>query len=125
MSVERFCGYFLCVIRFVQFRRRERILRMLFVVVSYLLELCRIRRKDVRLCLAEMLEMIVRRFLVIGISSNRILHDVEISSFFGRVQGDSKGEAYTTICLRASRGLRMNLRVRRVTGVSAILVVSW
>ena len=30
-------------------------------------------------------------------------------------------KTYTTICLRASRGLRMNLRVRRVTGVSAIL----
>lgn len=34
------------------------------------------------------------------------------------------GNSYTTICLRASRGLRMNLRVRRVTGVSAMLVVS-
>lgn len=39
-------------------------------------------------------------------------------------RGKGKGGAYTTICLRASRGLRMNLRVRRVTGVSAILVVS-
>lgn len=29
--------------------------------------------------------------------------------------------AYTTICLRASRGLRMNLRVRRVTGASAMV----
>ena len=39
-------------------------------------------------------------------------------------KGWEKGGSYTTICLRASRGLRMNLRVRRVTGVSAILVVS-
>ena len=30
------------------------------------------------------------------------------------------GSTYTTICLRASRGLRMNLRVRRVTGASAM-----
>lgn len=29
-----------------------------------------------------------------------------------------KGYTYTTICLRPRRGLRMNLRVRKVTGVS-------
>jgi hypothetical protein len=28
------------------------------------------------------------------------------------------GSTYTTICLRPRRGLRMNLRVRRVTGCS-------
>ncbi len=35
------------------------------------------------------------------------------------------GETHTTICLRPSRGLRMNLRVRSVTGESesAILAV--
>lgn len=37
-------------------------------------------------------------------------------------EGENQGGSYTTICLRASRGLRMNLRVRRVTGESAILV---
>lgn len=37
-------------------------------------------------------------------------------------EGGNQGGSYTTICLRASRGLRMNLRVRRVTGESAILV---
>lgn len=30
----------------------------------------------------------------------------------------SEGITHTTICLRPSRGLRMNLRVRRVTGES-------
>jgi len=37
------------------------------------------------------------------------------------------GETHTTICLRPSRGLRMNLRVRSVTGESesAILAVGW
>lgn len=36
-------------------------------------------------------------------------------------------ETHTTICLRPSRGLRMNLRVRSVTGESesAILAVGW
>lgn len=35
------------------------------------------------------------------------------------------GNTYTTICLRPRRGLRMNLRVRRVTGesLSAIFAV--
>jgi hypothetical protein len=40
----------------------------------------------------------------------------------GRSAGKKK-EPYTTICLRARRGLRMNLRVRRVTGASAMIVV--
>lgn len=34
-----------------------------------------------------------------------------------RVRG-KKVVTHTTICLRPSRGLRMNLRVRRVTGAS-------
>ncbi len=33
------------------------------------------------------------------------------------------GKTHTTICLRPSRGLRMNLRVRRVTWASAMVVV--
>ena len=48
-----------------------------------------------------------------------------LSKYFHHTQiqrGEKSGGSYTTICLRASRGLRMNLRVRRVTGVSAILV---
>jgi hypothetical protein len=32
-------------------------------------------------------------------------------------------QTYTTICLRARRGFRMNLRVRRVTGASDMIVV--
>ena len=32
-------------------------------------------------------------------------------------------KTYTTICLRPSRGLRMNLRVRRVTGVSTSAIL--
>ena len=34
-----------------------------------------------------------------------------------------QGKAYTTICLRAKRGLRMNLRVRKVIGPSAMMKV--
>lgn len=42
-------------------------------------------------------------------------------------RGRAEGETHTTICLRPSRGLRMNLRVRSVTGESesAILAVGW
>lgn len=41
--------------------------------------------------------------------------------------GRRGGGTHTTICLRPSRGLRMNLRVRSVTGESesAILAVGW
>lgn len=36
------------------------------------------------------------------------------------------GSAYTTICLRPRRGLRMNLRVRSVTGCSrSAIVMVW
>jgi hypothetical protein len=35
----------------------------------------------------------------------------------------NKGKAYTTICLRPKRGLRMNLRVRKVIGASAMMKV--
>jgi hypothetical protein len=38
----------------------------------------------------------------------------------GRSEG---GQAYTTICLRMSSGLRMNFRVRRVTWPSDMLAV--
>jgi hypothetical protein len=37
------------------------------------------------------------------------------------IAGDTR--TYTTICLRARRGLRINLRVRRVTGASDMIVV--
>jgi hypothetical protein len=49
---------------------------------------------------------------------SRIVH---VSSHHRR--RGKEGNSYTTICLRASRGLRMNLRVRSVTGESAILSV--
>jgi hypothetical protein len=44
----------------------------------------------------------------------------------GRAERET-GATHTTICLRPSRGLRMNLRVRSVTGESesAILAVGW
>lgn len=37
---------------------------------------------------------------------------------------NSRASTHTTICLRPSRGLRMNLRVRRVTGESLSAMVS-
>lgn len=44
----------------------------------------------------------------------------------GHGAGDVEGRAvtHTTICLRPSRGLRMNLRVRRVTGLSLSAMVA-
>ena len=46
---------------------------------------------------------------------------------WGTCGGSRDRSTHTTICLRPSRGLRMNLRVRRVTGASesAILAVGW
>lgn len=41
-----------------------------------------------------------------------------IFSFPHSIQPRESGKTHTTICLRPSRGLRMNLRVRRVTGAS-------
>jgi hypothetical protein len=65
----------------------------------------------------------------ISFVQSRIFESRIESSIFpptiAETKGEKEGNSYTTICLRASRGLRMNLRVRRVTGVSAILVVSW
>lgn len=37
---------------------------------------------------------------------------------------DGRDKTHTTICLRPSRGLRMNLRVRRVTGASESAMVA-
>lgn len=48
-------------------------------------------------------------------------------SFEGVARSGCGGEraiTHTTICLRPSRGLRMNLRVRRVTGESLSAMVS-
>lgn len=50
-----------------------------------------------------------------------------MAAMVGRGEGETRydlqsrieaGGTHTTICLRPSRGLRMNLRVRRVTGES-------
>ena len=38
--------------------------------------------------------------------------------------GGDVGKTHTTICLRPSRGLRMNLRVRRVTGESESAILT-
>lgn len=49
-------------------------------------------------------------------------HPSQIDGNIEKAIKEGEREPYTTICLRASRGLRMNLRVRRVTGASAMVV---
>lgn len=53
------------------------------------------------------------------------MRDQRLVMSLQKKEGDKGKKAYTTICLRARRALRMNLRVRSVTGCSrsAILVV--
>ena len=45
------------------------------------------------------------------------------SSSIRRVEQEKVGGTHTTICLRASSGLRMNLRVRRVTWASDMMAM--
>lgn len=122
MSVGRFCGHFWCEMCVVQFRRHERILRMLLVhrcrCLTFVVESSPVYRRDDRDDCARPSRL---RALFESNPSRRR----NFLLFRSGHRGAAKGNAYTTICLRASRGLRMNLRVRRVTGVSAILVVSW
>lgn len=48
----------------------------------------------------------------------------EVESGGGTTRGGFEDFTHTTICLRPSRGLRMNLRVRRVTGASLSAMVA-
>jgi hypothetical protein len=55
--------------------------------------------------------------------SNKNLTRRDPSWKFSSADRKEEKGPYTTICFLASRGLRMNLRVRRVTGVSDMVAV--